>query len=206
MTDHAEKVEILSEETLHDGFMQLSRYQLKHTLYQGGWSPALQRELLKRRNAVAVIPYDPVSDKIILIEQFRIGAIEDSDSAWLTEIVAGEIEEGEQIEAVARRETEEEAGCTIEKLHHCFDFYLSPGGSSEKISLFCGLVDITGVDGIHGLAEEGEDIKVTVMGLNEAVDLLNQGALRSAIPIVGIQWLAMNRDWVRNLWGFDALG
>jgi ADP-ribose pyrophosphatase len=198
-------VTILSEELLHNGFLKLSRYQLKHTLYQGGWGQTLQRELLKRRNAVAVIPYDPISDKIILIEQFRIGALEEGDAAWLTEIVAGEIEEGEQSEAVARRETEEEAGCKIGNLHHCFDFYLSPGGSTEKISLFCGRVDMTGVGGIHGLAEEGEDIRVTVVDLSEAVEMLNQGLIRSAIPIVGIQWLAMNRDRIRVLWSPDKL-
>lgn len=185
--------------------MQLSCYQLKHTLYLGGWGQTLQRELLKRRNAVAVIPYDPVNDKIILIEQFRIGAIKEGDAAWLTEIVAGEIEEGELPDAVARRETQEEAGCSIGDLHHCLDFYLSPGGSTEKISLFCGQVDATGIGGVHGLAEEGEDIKVTVVGFGEAIEMLNQGLIQSAIPIVGIQWLAMNRDRIRSQWNPDKL-
>lgn len=206
MSRNPKQIKLLAEETLHKGFMQLKRYQLQHTLYQGGWSKSLQRELVKRRNAIAVIPYDPVSDQIILIEQFRIGAIDDSHSAWLTEIVAGEIEEGEQIESVAIRETQEEAGCVIERLHHCLDFYLSPGGSSEKISLFCGRVKTEGVQGIHGLAEEGEDIKVSVVGLNEAIELLNRGAVQSAIPIVGIQWLAMNRDRLRMAWGIDVPG
>lgn len=199
------EITILSEKLLHSGFLQLSRYQLKHTLYQGGWGKILERELLKRRNAVAVIPYDPIHDEIILIEQFRIGALEEGTAAWLIEIVAGEIEEGEQSEAVARRETEEEAGCEIGNLHHCLDFYLSPGGSTEKISLFCGQVDMTGVGGIHGLEEEGEDIKVTTVGLDDAIEMLNQGLIRSAIPIVGIQWLAMNRDRIRALWSPDKL-
>jgi ADP-ribose pyrophosphatase len=206
MSQSSQEIEIINKERLHNGFMKLDRYQLKHTLYQGGWSGVIERERVKRRDAVAVIPYDPVNDVIILIEQFRVGAIREGESAWLTEIIAGEIEEGEQIEAVARRETVEESGAEIEKLHHCFDFYLSPGGSSEKISLFCGLVDASIAGGIHGLAEEGEDIKVTVVKLSEALEQVNQGQVCSAIPIVGIQWLAMNRDRVRNLWGFESLG
>ncbi len=198
------KVQIISETALHEGFMSLSCFELRHSLYRGGFSNTLYRELLQRRNAVAVIPYDPNTDQIILIEQFRVGAIHDESSAWLTEIVAGEIETGEEADAVARRETMEEAGCEMEVLMHCLDFYLSPGGSSEKISLFCGRADLSEVGGLHGLEDENEDIQVSVVSLDAAINLVDQGKICSAIPIIAIQWLAANRNKVRTSWGFGG--
>ena len=117
----------------------------------------MQRELFRRNNCVGVLLYDPNRDEVVMLEQFRVGAMLHTEQAWLLEIVAGGIEEGETPEQVAYREAEEEAGCTIEELMLISEFYTSPGGASEKLSLFCGKVDSTNVGGIYGLAEEVED-------------------------------------------------
>lgn len=192
--------EILDTHTVYDGFFKLERYELKHTLFAGGWSQPLQRELFRRNNCVGVLLYDPNRDEVVMLEQFRVGAMLHTEQAWLLEIVAGGIEEGETPEEVAYREAEEEAGCTIEELILISEFYTSPGGASEKLSLFCGKVDSTNVGGIYGLAEEDEDILVSVISFDEAYNLLEQGRIESGIPIIAIQWLALNRDKLRAKW------
>ncbi|MDD5274329.1 MAG: NUDIX domain-containing protein, partial [Methylovulum sp.] len=151
---------ILSKETVYNGFFRLEKYRLKHTLYAGGWSAELNRELFVRGECVGVLLYDPHTDQVVLIEQFRVGALAQPDHAWLVEIVAGAIEEGETASEVAYREALEEAGCTIEELLEISQFYTSPGGTAERLTLFCGKVDCTAVGGIHGLADEHEDIMV----------------------------------------------
>ena len=186
--------EVLTETPIYRGFFNLSRYELRHTLFQGGWSESIVRELFHRGRCVGVVPYDPVQNKVVLIEQFRIGAIQDKSTPWLVEIVAGAIEPGESPEEVAYREVVEEAGCQIQELIRIGEFYTSPGGCSEKITLFCGLIDSEGVGGIFGLAEEHEDIRAEVVNLDEALSWVDAGIIDSAIPIIALQWLALNRE------------
>ncbi len=195
------KFEILNKEVIYQGFFRLERYRLKHTLYGGGWSSEITRELFRRGSCVAVLLYDPDADKVVLIEQFRTGAILKANKAWLVEIVAGAIEEGEVAEAVAYRESLEEAGCEIQQLMVINEFYTTPGGSSEWITLFCGKVDSTTVGGIHGLDHEDEDIWVRTVSFDEAYLMLENGEIDSAIPIIAIQWLALNRQKLRQEWG-----
>ncbi|QFY42939.1 NUDIX domain-containing protein [Candidatus Methylospira mobilis] len=189
--------DIVDEKVLHSGFFNLLRLRVRHELFGGGVSPVLSREFYQRSNGVAVVLYDPERDAVVLLEQFRVGALKSGGNPWLLEIVAGGIEEGESIEEVAMRESREEAGCFIRKLIRIGRFYTSPGGSSEQITLFCGLIDTHGVGGVHGLAEEHEDIKVSVVGFAEAMALMQQGSIDSAIPIIGLQWLALNREAVQ---------
>jgi ADP-ribose pyrophosphatase len=191
---------ILSDSLIHDGFFKLKRITLKHTLYEGGWSAALERELYQRSNCVAVLPYDPARDKVVLVEQFRVGAIPDKPSPWLQEIVAGGIEPGEDPTDVALRETREEAGCEVQELIKISEFYTSPGASSERLTLYCGRIDARGVGGVCGLKSEDEDIAVTLVNFDEAMDKVRNGEVDSAIPIIALQWLALNRDWVRETW------
>ena len=192
--------EILQKELVYPGFFRMEKYQLKHTLYAGGWSAEISRELLARGNCVAVLLYDPDADKVVLIEQFRAGAILQPDRAWLMEIVAGAIEEGETAVEVAHRESSEEAGCEIQELIEISEFYTTPGGSSERITLFCGKVDSTQAGGIHGLDHEDEDILVRAVGFDEAYNMLESREIESAIPIIAIQWLALNRQQLRQKW------
>lgn len=191
---------IIKETSVHSGFFTMKEFELKHTLYNGGWSNTITRELFHRGNCVAVLLYDPKRDEVVIIEQFRVGAMQFPDQAWLLEIVAGAIEQGETAEEVAYRESVEEAGCEIQELIKINDFFTSPGGTSELLSLFCGKVDTTNVGGIHGLDHEDEDISVTTLKFDEVYQLLLDGKILSAIPIIAIQWLYINRDNLRQQW------
>jgi ADP-ribose pyrophosphatase len=190
--------EIVKKDLVYSGFYQMEKYCLKHTLFAGGWSGEISRELFRRTNCVAVLLYDPDADKVVLIEQFRIGAAANTDRAWLVEIVAGAIDEGETSEQVAHRESKEEAGCDILELTLINRFYTTPGGSSEQISLFYGRVDSTQVGGIHGLDHEDEDILVYTVPFDEAYKMLEEGKIESGIPIIAIQWLALHREGLRQ--------
>lgn len=161
----------------------------------------VERELFHRGKCVAVLLYDAVNDQVVLIEQFRVGALMANENPWLLEIVAGAIEEGETPEQVARREAIEEAGCRLRELFRIYEFFTTPGGLSEKITLFCGIVDGPAQAGIHGLQEEDEDIRTMIVGFAEAMSLLSQGRIDSAIPIVALQWLALNREDLRRRFG-----
>lgn len=192
--------EIIDREIGYQGFFRLEKYRLRHTLFAGGWSDEIIRELFMRGNCVAVLLYDPDADKVILIEQFRVGGLLQPEKAWMLEIVAGAIEEGETAEEVAYREAMEEAGCEIQELMMINEFYTTPGGSSEWITLFCGKVDSTHVGGIHGLDHEHEDIFVRAVHFDEVYQMLEDRMIESAIPILAIQWLALNRQKLRQKW------
>ena len=196
----SKQFEILDKEILYNGFFRMKKYRLKHTLYAGGWSAEISRELFVRGSCVAVLLYDPHTDQVVLIEQFRAGAILQPDRAWLVEIVAGAIEEGETAVEVAYRESIEEAGCEIQELMVINEFYTTPGGASERITLFCGKVDSTQVGGIHGLDHEDEDILVRAVDFKDAYVMLENNDIESAIPIIALQWLALNKDKLQKQW------
>ena len=192
---------INKKEISYSGFFRLEKYWLQHTLYGGGWSEEICRELLVRGGCVAVLLYDPHTDKVVLIEQFRAGAILNPDNAWLIEIVAGAIEAGETAVEVAHREAFEEAGCVIQELMQISEFYTTPGGMAERITLFCGKVDSTQItDGVHGLDEEQEDILVRTVDFAEAYRMVESNEIDSAIPILAIQWLALNKHKLQAEW------
>lgn len=194
---------VLEETRLYEGFFSLTRYRLRHSLYRGGWSEVIEREVLHRGRCAAVIPYDPQTDHVVLIEQFRIGAMKAGEHPWILEIVAGAVEDGETAEDVAHRESSEEAGCSIQELIPIYRFFSSPGGFAEKLSLFCGIVDARELGGHFGLVEEQEDILVRVVDFAEAMRLLGEGRIASAIPIIGLQWLALNREALRQRYRCD---
>ncbi len=191
------QTEILQRETLYRGFFRLDRYRLRHRLFEGGWSDEIQRERLEGLGAASVLLYDPVRDCVVLIEQFRIGALESGKGAWLLETVGGYVGEGEQPEDVARREVREEAGCDVGELIPVCSLWVSPGLSAERIALFVGLVDAPGAGGIHGLDHEGEDIRVVVMSTDQALAELYTGRADSTSIVITLQWLAMNRERLR---------
>lgn len=195
--------EIQEKTICYQGFFRLERYRLRHRKFSGEWGRSITRELFERGNAAAVLPYDPHTDEVLLIEQFRAGAIyAPSNNPWLLEIVAGVIEANETPEQVVERESVEEAGCQISNLIPLYDYLVSPGGTTERIILFCGQVDMKTIDvgSIHGNGEEDEDIKVHVMPVSNAIELLNTGRISSASAIIALQWLALNRDSVRQRW------
>ncbi|WP_071873401.1 NUDIX domain-containing protein [Atopomonas hussainii] len=193
-------VEVLKRETCFQGFYRLDRVQLRHALFEGGMGAPITRELFVRHDAVCVLPYDPVHDRVVLVEQFRIGALDKSQHPWLVELVAGLIDKDEQPEEVARREAVEEAGLELTHLWPVTAYYPSPGGSDERVHLFVGRCDSSGAGGVHGLECEGEDIRVQVWELEDALAAVRDGRIDNAASIIALQWLALNRAEVRGLW------
>ena len=195
--------ELLDRERMFDGFFAVDRLRLQHRLFRGGKSDALQREVFLRPPAVGVLLLDPLRRELVLVEQFRVGAfaaepslaVEPSDdSPWLLELVAGLIEPGETAEDVARREAREEADCAIQELWPIHEYYSSPGGSNERIHLFCGTVDASVAGGVHGCDQEHEDIRVVCLNLEQARRAMQSGRLNNAMTLLAVQWLFLNED------------
>jgi len=185
--------EILQREVAYDGYFQLIKYTLRHELFRGGWGQPITREIFERGSAAAVLPYDPALDSLLLVEQFRPGVMQAGTQPWLTELVAGIIDPGETPEDVVRREAVEEAGVRLTELLPIHRYFVSPGGSTEQMHLFCARADLSDAGGIHGLADEGEDIRVRVLSCGEAFDLLDSGALDNAMTLIALQWFRSHR-------------
>lgn len=196
----ASDVKVLSQDRVFDGFFKIDRYRLSHRLFKGGWSDPLQRELFVRDDATCVLPYDAVTDEVVLLEQFRVGALGRNQTPWLLELVAGINDEGETPETVARREGVEEAGITMGELKPICQYLVSPGGTNEKIHLYCGQVEASSAQGIHGLDHEGEDIKVHVVKAQKAFEYVASGKINNAASIIALQWLQLNHDILRSEW------
>lgn len=194
------KLEVLERKICYQGFFRMDRYLIRHGLFEGGMSPPLSRELFERGHSVAVLPYDATRDEVVLVEQFRIGALEAPSGPWLFELVAGMLDPGETPEAVARREAREEADAELHEMRPICEYLVSPGGTSERVHLFCARVDTSGLGGVHGLDSEDEDIKVHVVPFEAAMGMLRDGVINSAMPIIALQWLALNRDALLDLW------
>lgn len=189
------KFDILNQQNLYQGFFRVDAYEFRHELFAGGWSDKVRREVFERRNAVAVLLHDPVADTLLMVEQFRPGAaLRDPDGAWMLEIVAGIVEDGESNEDVARREALEEAGCTVDTLEHIIDYYPSAGGSTEIVSLYYAPVDLSAVQtGIHGLPHEHEDIRISVVPRQTVMEWLRAGKIQASLAIIALQWLALEK-------------
>lgn len=190
-------VEIVNDETVYQGFFSMKRFTLRHKLFEGGWTDVMTRECFNQGDAVAVILYDPKEDVILLGEQFRIGAIRE-ESPWLFEVVAGRIEAGETPDEVAIRESREEMQAEVQQLIPVYDFFPSPGGTNEKVYYYCGIVDSTNMKRVCGLKHEQEDISVDLYPLDDAIRMVNERKLKDAIAIIGIQWLALNREQLQS--------
>ncbi len=188
-------VEIKSSDYVYKGFFKVQQLQLRHQCFSGEWSPWLQREQVHHSDAAAVLLVDPLLQKLVLVEQFRVGLLkrDGKPSPWLLEIVAGLLEPNEKPEQTIMREAMEEAGCKITQLLKIGEFYNSPGGFAEKTTLYCGIVDSTGVGGVHGVGKEHEDIQVHVLNIKEVLSFFEAGKLiTSSSTVIALQWLAFN--------------
>lgn len=197
---HQSDVEIVSQQTAFQGFFKLEKLRLKQRKFDGSWSETFSREVFVRGDAVGVLLFDPRTDQLLLVEQFRPGALYDqSQSPWQFELVAGMTEEGESLASVVHREAQEEAGCHIETLEHLFKYWVSPGGTDEQIDLFLGIIDSSSVvEGVYGLDHEQEDIRVQLVSYTEAITALNAGIINNAMAIIALQWLQLNRTRLRQ--------
>ncbi len=197
-------VELVSRRTLFDGFLRVDGLRLRHRLFAGGASPVIERELLVRPGAAGVLLYDPGRERVVMVRQFRTGALDGERRPWLLELVAGIGEAGESPRRVALRETAEEAGLVPRGLIRICEYYSSPGISDERVTLFCGRVDAARAGGIHGVRGEHEDIEVVSLPLDDALAAVADGAVDNAMSIIALQWLALNRRDVRERWEAPA--
>ncbi|EHI9272782.1 ADP-ribose diphosphatase [Vibrio vulnificus] len=194
-----EDVEVLSKEPLFQGFFKMIKYRFRHKLFAGGWSNVIEREMFERGHAAAMLPYDPIRDEVVLIEQIRVGALE-HQHPWQLEIVAGMIDRDESADDVVRREAQEEAGLEVGQLVSVVSYYPSAGGCSEKLDVFIGEVDASKAHGIHGLDYEDEDIRVHLMTREQAYDLVKRGKIENGASIIALQWLELNHLQLKSQW------
>jgi ADP-ribose pyrophosphatase len=183
-----EKLKIHAKETLSDGFLKLTKYTVSHRRFDGGWIGPMTREVVERPLCVAVLPYDPIADKILLIEQFRLAAHLAGMAAWQREIIAGMNDKNESPEAIVRREALEEADCPLTDLIEIYRYLPTPGITSR------------GRGGIFGLDDEHEDIRATLHDFAEVPGILTDSHGGNGLLIMSLQWLMLNRDRLRREW------
>lgn len=205
MDDRA--VEILERRRIHDGFFKLDLLRLRHALFRGGMSEVVRRELFVQREAVAVLPYDPARDAVVLVEQFRAGLVDAPGGAWLLEGVAGLLDkEGEAPEEAAAREVREECGVALGRLERVATYTSSPGATTERVHAFVGEVAAPERGGLFGVEGEHEDIRVEVVTADEAFTLFREGRITAANTVVPLQHLMLHRDRLRREWGGEPSG
>ena len=199
--DDEDGIEIIEHGTAYQGYFRIDRYRLRHRVFEAGWSPEMTREVFERGHAVVVLPYDPVLDRVVMIEQFRIGAFTAPDfSPFQTEVVAGMVDSGQTAEEAARRETKEETGLEAQDLFFVNRFLVSPGGTSESLHFYCARVDSAGAGGVHGDEGEHEFMRVFTASATEAFAMLEDGRITNAVTIIALQWLKLNHASLRDKW------
>ena len=187
-------IKINRVESGYDGFFRVDVLNYQHSLYQGGWTNDLSRELFGRGQAVVVLLYDVAQQVVVLIEQCRAGAIQHaelsgkSEQAWLLEPVAGMIDSGETPEQAGIREAQEEAGVALSSLEYICQYYPSPGGCDEVLHVYGSDIDSTLLPEYAGLSEEHEDIKIVKIPFEKAKQRLASGQFNVSSTIIALQW------------------
>ena len=193
-------VDVLERKTVFQGHFRIDAYKLRHARFDSGWTRTLTREVFERGHAAGLLAYDPVRNEFVMCEQFRVGAYAAGADPFQLEVVAGIIEDNEQPEGVARRETKEEIGQDVTDLWPIQRYLVSPGGASESIYLYLGRVSSAGAEGIFGAKGEDEHIRVKIVGEDELRTLMEQGALTNAMTLIAAQWFFLNREQIREKW------
>ena len=183
-------IEVIEEKIVYQGFLSVKQFILRHSLFSGGWSPQVNREVVLSDRVVGVLLFDPVADKVLLVEQFRLGPYEVGEPAWVSEIIAGRVDKNESLEKAAHREVMEEAGCTVTHLLPIADYYPTPSGCDEKVKLYCGFFSSEGTGGrLCGMKNEEEDIRTCLIETHIIFEALNAGEINNAATLIALQWL-----------------
>lgn len=196
-------VEITSVDRPHTSFLTVEEISLRHRRFGGGWVGPVDRSVVLWGDAVTVLPWDPATDRVMLIEQFRPGSAARGDrNPWCIEAIAGRIDKDEEAEAVARREAEEEGGVRLGRIERIADYYPTSGLAAEHLTSFIGEADLSGADGrITGLDDEHEDIRTIVLSLDEALaELDTAGVINTSPAVISLLWLARHRDRLGREW------
>ncbi|MBV2361175.1 gamma-glutamylcyclotransferase [Thalassococcus sp. CAU 1522] len=195
----AADVEVLRDRAGFDGFFRIRAFDLRHRRFDGTTTDPVSREGFVAFDAALVIPYDPATDRLLLIEQLRYGPLLRGDPApWVLEPIAGLVDAGENPADCARREAVEEAGITLTALEPMTRVYASPGYSSEFFHCFLGLCDLSDHSGgLGGLDSENEDIRSHVIAFDRAMALIDSGEINAGPLAMMLLWLARHRDRLR---------
>ena len=196
-----ENIEVLKKETLYKKFFRVDEYFFKYPRYDGTMSRTISREVMERGRSAGILLYDPDRDKLVFVEQLRVGVFVAGEYPWILECAAGIIDPGETPDQVVVREAKEEAGVTVTALEPIADYFASPGGISEKLYVFCGRVDAGHLPAYGGLDTEGEDIRVVVLSAAEVEQMLAEGKFNNALTIIAVQWFVLNKEKLRKKWG-----
>lgn len=194
-----DRFEVLSSSLGYDSFFRVEDWQVRHRLHQGGWGAPAARATWVSGDAVVMLPWDVARDRVLVIDQFRLGpAVRGDRQCWLTETIAGRIDAGETPEQTARREAVEEAGLALGPLiagpHH----YPSPGTVAEYIYLFLAPCDLPdGMAGIGGEDAEGEDIRSHLIDRAEVTQMARDGMVRNGPLLTLLFWLAADLPGLR---------
>lgn len=195
------QVEVSSQGADHAGYFVTETVSLRHPRFDGGMSGEITREVFVAAEAAILLPYDPVRDRILLVEQFRMGPWRRGATyPWMLEPVAGRVDPGETPEQTARREAMEEAGLALSALEPIGSGYPTPGYSTEYFHVFLGICDLPdGIEGYHGQEDEDEDIRTHVLDWGQASDLLSRGEADNMPLVLALTWLSRERSRLRHL-------
>jgi ADP-ribose pyrophosphatase len=196
---------LLSNTRVWDGRFPLDLVRFHHRRFDGGQSGEKTWEVWRRARPAAVLPYDPIADVVVLIEQFRLPALAAGLDPVLVEFPAGLCDDGEPTETTARRETREEMDLEVGILRPIANVLLSPGGADETCALYVGRVtapvtDTDGIAGHAGMADEHEDIRVRVWPADRAIAAALAGEITNSVTMIGLLWLAIERPTLRKEW------
>ena len=186
------KFDIIKKKTLHSGFFKIHEYTFKHIKHDGKWSKTLTREVFSGGQVAAVLPFDPIAKKIILIDQFRNGLIGHKQNPIMKEMVAGFIDNNESPKNAAIRECKEETGCEVKKIKKILSYYPAPGSSHSYYHLFLAEVKSFNGKKIFGRKDEDEDILVQAYSTKDVKNMLNNGKIINGITIIALQWFYLN--------------
>ena len=193
------QVEVLAQRRAYAEYFALDDYEICHDRFDGTKSASVLRAVFLAPDATLVLPYDPKRDRVLLVEQVRMGPLARGDRAlWQLEPIAGRLDPGEDAETAARREAMEEAGLEMGRLEPVAETYCSPGNSSEFYYIYVGLTDLPdGVAGIGGLAAEDEDIRSHVIGFDDLMSMCAALQIANAPLVMAAYWLAHHRGRLR---------
>ncbi len=192
-------VNIQTKRRAYAHYFALDEVELSHERFDGTMTPLMLRAVFLVSDAALVLPYDPIRDRVMLVEQMRMGPLARGDtSLWQLEPIAGRVDPGENPQDTARREALEEAGLTLGALLPVAESYCSPGNSSEFFYIYVGLADLPdNSTGIGGLDSENEDIRSHLLSFDALMEMCDAQQAANAPLVLAAYWLARHRDRLR---------